>query len=1054
MDFTNGDPLAGLTLNYDGGAGGDDVLSVIGAGGIGSYMPAVTIGDGVVQVGGSTINFTGLEPVLVSGFNEFTFVTPNSNDVLTVDSPGAGQNRVLGTSGGVAFEALTFTNVANFKIDTATNDNPLANPNDTVNFSSDLVANGLTSFTIETGAGNDTVNASAITATGRCGVTVLGGDGDDEFWGGSRNDRIEGGPGNDSFHSNLGNDILFGGDGADVFYLTTTDDPYTSIDGGAGDDLAVVEASSGDDTLTLYRQVGQTGMEISNGPAVPLLFTDIEHLRVETGPGTDNITVNDLTGSGVMDLVLKTIEDDDQEVDDVTLYTPAADSNVLITEEYGNRIIITGLGVVVRIDPSYGAEDTLTVVGNAGNDSIKAVPGTEAVMPITLDGGAGDDYLSADAVLIGGAGNDILEGGAGDDTLNGGDGDDTFIGNGGTDTVTGGSGFDTILVAGTPGSDTISVVEAAGVHTVTVNGAVTAYATGSTFERILVDAGDGDDTVTISGAVTGLVVEAGAGNDVVDASAATTAVTLYGGMGDDDLTASAGGGLLDGGEGDDELRVTGGLTGTLLVSGGNPSASDVLFLTGAAATVENVRIIPNSANPTQQNVTGLGALITVSGVEVIRYTGAGDDDKLTVDTGPQDNTVKINGSIAPGGVDQVQSDSLPMIQFAGLDTFVLDPGSGMDVVTFVTAGLGGAKPANYQMDSGYADVLIIQGQDGAGSKDDSYLVTKPVVGSVAILDGNSAIVGVTVTETTGALARLEIDTLGGDDLVAVDVSSGLIRVPLTYDGGANSDTLLVVGDPAVAEGNDLDQVEYMPGPDVLEGRLLYDLDWTTPTTHEMTIDFINLEPVVDLTVANVAVTVYGTDADNAINFIEGPHSGLLDPVFNPAGATTGLVSVDAYETFEFANKNDVLEIISLAGDDVVNLNYQNATPPADLDRIWVEGNDPTGSDTVIVNGTTGPDTITVDQFTATGARVTGAQPIPVTITTAELLSINGQGGDDNLAITTPTGGHLIVFGRRAAGRCRKHRNPYIRRRGAAADGLFPTRFRWHADLRRRRRRTG
>ena len=123
VDYTNGDPLAGLTLNYDGGTGGNDALSVIGNGGIGSYLPAATVGNGMVQVGGSSIHFTGLEPVFVSGFSEFTFVTPDSNDILTV-GPAAGQNRISGTSGGVAFEALTFTNVTNFKIDAATNDAP------------------------------------------------------------------------------------------------------------------------------------------------------------------------------------------------------------------------------------------------------------------------------------------------------------------------------------------------------------------------------------------------------------------------------------------------------------------------------------------------------------------------------------------------------------------------------------------------------------------------------------------------------------------------------------------------------------------------------------------------------------------------------------------------------------------------------------------------------------------------------------------------------------------------------------------------------------------
>ena len=175
---------------------------------------------------------------------------------------------------------------------------------------------------------------------------------------------------------------------------------------------------------------------------------------------------------------------------------------------------------------------------------------------------------------------------------------------------------------------------------------------------------------------------------------------------------------------------------------------------------------------------------------------------------------------------------------------------------------------------------MIEGSDGF---DDTFTARVPGAGSVQVADAN----GATVTETSGALGRLQINPLGGDDLIQVDTNTGLIRVPITIDGGSNSDTILVYGDPAAAEQDALDQVEYMPGPDVLEGRLLYDLDWTTPDTHEMVIDFVNLEPVIDYTAKTVAMTVYGTNADNAINYVEGPNSGAVDPILNPHRVCNG-----------------------------------------------------------------------------------------------------------------------------------------------------------------------
>ena len=71
--------------------------------------------------------------------------------------------------------------------------------------------------------------------------------------------------------------------------------------------------------------------------------------------------------------------------------------------------------------------DRLTVQGNDGNDNIKAQPPVEGTILITLEGNAGDDFLSADAILNGGDGNDTLTGGTGRDTLTGGAGDDDFV---------------------------------------------------------------------------------------------------------------------------------------------------------------------------------------------------------------------------------------------------------------------------------------------------------------------------------------------------------------------------------------------------------------------------------------------------------------------------------------------------------------------------------------------------------------------------------------------------------------------------------------------------
>ncbi|NUQ61970.1 MAG: VWA domain-containing protein [Pirellulales bacterium] len=230
----------------------------------------------------------------------------------------------------------------------------------------------------------------------------------------------------------------------------------------------------------------------------------------------------------------------------------------------------------------------------------------------------------------------------------------------------------------------------------------------------------------------------------------------------------------------------------------------------------------------------------------------------------------------------------------------------------------------------------------------------------------------------------------GDDSLAIRVAgtdlihSGLI----TYDGGAGFNTLAVDGDPVYPVAS----TTYTPGPEPGSGRLVYDDGFL------MQIDFQQLAPVLDL-VPSALLIVNGTNADNAINY-----SG---PGPNSDGITTGVVSVDGFETIEFANKSDLV-INGLAGSDTINLN--NPTRPDGLNGITVDGGDPTaGSDVVIVNGTAGKNSIVVDNFAIGEARVAGAQRVPVDITGAERLMVDGRGGNDDMAVQATSDDDTIVY---------------------------------------------
>jgi Ca2+-binding RTX toxin-like protein len=96
----------------------------------------------------------------------------------------------------------------------------------------------------------------------------------------------------------------------------------------------------------------------------------------------------------------------------------------------------------------FNGVSRIVVNGNDGSDRIDA---TGLSIPITLNGGNGDD------TLIGGTANDLLSGGAGNDNLDGGGGNDTLLGGVGNDVLTGGPGLDSMK--GEDGNDTLNAAD-------------------------------------------------------------------------------------------------------------------------------------------------------------------------------------------------------------------------------------------------------------------------------------------------------------------------------------------------------------------------------------------------------------------------------------------------------------------------------------------------------------------------------------------------------------------------------------------------------------------
>ncbi len=288
----------------------------------------------------------------------------------------------------------------------------------------------------------------------------------------------------------------------------------------------------------------------------------------------------------------------------------------------------------------------------------------------------------------------------------------------------------------------------------------------------------------------------------------------------------------------------------------------------------------------------------------------------------------------------------PTINFTGVgSTFTIDPAAGSNTVT-------------------------INGTQGA----DAFDITKSGTNTIVTLNGTLA--ATLVSADTGTVV---INGLGGNDSLTVDSSNGPIFPDVDFDGGTGIDTALMTGSG--------DTSTYTPGP--LPGAGTDTL--FTNAVGTTTLNFTNTELLNDEATTLQPFEIVGTNGNDAINYTAG---GSFDDQ-----GSSGLVTVNNLTPVQFVNK-PTLQIDSGAGDDVINLN--NPSTPTGLTGITVNGGNPTASDTLIVNGTTGNDTLNYSPSATIGSGTVQVNALPlITFNTIEGLTIDGQGGNDALTVTTP-----------------------------------------------------
>ncbi len=388
------------------------------------------------------------------------------------------------------------------------------------------------------------------------------------------------------------------------------------------------------------------------------------------------------------------------------------------------------------------------------------------------------------------------------------------------------------------------------------------------------------------------------------------------------------------------------------------------------------------------------------------------DAELTTVKGGRGSDTLIGGS---GGETYVGGPGNDTVFLgAGSDRFIWNPGDDTDVID------GGPG----------SDTVEVNGSDAS----ESFTIT-----------ANGALVRFDRLSPTpffldiGACESLVLRANGGNDSLACTGNLAAL-IQITADGGPGNDTLLGSNGPDVLIGGDDDDVvdgnqgadlvflgagddvfQWDPGDgnDTVEGQTGHDIVRFNGSSAAELYDFSANGSRLRFTrnIGNVILDAAGIEqfdlralggADIAtINELGG--TGLTQVNVNLAGTLGGstgdgaddsvvIAGTVGADTFNISADGDFV-VIELAAEVRVR-GYEL------MDQVVVNG---VGGDTVIVNGSDGPDTMTL---TASGTQgrvdVTGYSAA-VAVSGALSLTLNGLGGPDSMSCTGNLAGLLIPF---------------------------------------------
>jgi Ca2+-binding RTX toxin-like protein len=425
--------------------------------------------------------------------------------------------------------------------------------------------------------------------------------------------------------------------------------------------------------------------------------------------------------------------------------------------------------------------------------------------------------------------------------------------------------------------------------------------------------------------------------------------TLHGGDGTDNLIGGSGAETLLGGDGNDTMD---GNRGNDIVRMG---AGDDTFIWD-----------PGDGNDTIEGDYG---------TDTMRFNGANIAEQVDISA----NGPRLRFFRQPGNV-LMDTNDVERVDFNALgaaDVVNVNNLAGTDV-TAVNLDLAGTLGGN--AGDGAADQVIVNGSNGNDNIN---------VNADASVSGLSALVAIQHPEVTD---KLTVNGLGGNDSIfAAALASQLIA--LTLDGGDGNDT--IAGSQVVElslGGNGNDSIDGNRGNDISSMGAGDDTFVWDPGDGNDTIEGQDGSDTMRFNGANVAETVDVSANGSRLRFFRQPGNVLMD--------TNDVERVD----FNALGAADVVTVNDLAATDVTAVNVDLAGT--------LGGNAGDGAaDQVIVNATTGDDSVNVSGNAASGVRVSGlAATVGILHSEAtDRLDVNTLAGNDNVNPAGLAAGAIQLF---------------------------------------------